>query len=123
MFAKVSLSSGQQVIIWMKIIRAIYWLKNDYEQIYFFVNSSSSNSYQLTQMSANLRNRRFSEISDPGVESFALFLSNFSVNDFCFSLSVGGKPSTMVTTKVLMKLPIAVKIPHRLPKKSKNQKF
>ena len=70
-FAKASLSSGQQMIICMKIIRAIYWLKNEYEQIYLFVDISSRNSYQLTKMSVNLRNGTFSKISHPGVECVA----------------------------------------------------
>ena len=71
MFANISLSSGKQTIIWTKIIRAIYCLRNEYEQIYLFVNISTRNSYQLTEMSASLRNCTFFEISDPGVECFA----------------------------------------------------
>ena len=70
-FAEVPLSSGEQILIWMKIVRGSHCLRNEYEQIYFFVNISGSNSYQLTKMSANLRNCTFSEISHPGVECFA----------------------------------------------------
>ena len=73
MIGKSSLSSGRQIIIWLRITRGLYCLRNDYEQIYSFVNISSRRSYQLTEMSANLRNYTFSEISGPGVECFASF--------------------------------------------------
>ena len=50
---------------------AIYWFKNEYEQIYFFFNISSWNSYELTEMSFNLRNCIFSEMFHSRVECFA----------------------------------------------------
>ena len=64
----VPLSSGTQTIIWMQILGDINSLKNNYEQIYLFVDMSGWNSYRLAEMSANLRNGRFYEISVPGVE-------------------------------------------------------
>ena len=54
-------------------MRGLYCPRNDYEQIYSFVNISSWKSYQLAEMSANSRNRTFSQTSDPGVECFAPF--------------------------------------------------
>ena len=68
---KVSSTSGELIIIWMEIIGGIYCLWNEYEQIYLFVDISSSKSYQLTEMSSNLRNCTFSGISDPGIKCFA----------------------------------------------------
>ena len=48
---------------------------------------SSPDSYQLTSVLANLRNRRFYEIADPGVECFAPFTaSEKSMNRFIYSL-------------------------------------
>ena len=76
--ADISLPYGNLIIILIKITGAIYSRENEYAQTYFFFNVSSSNSYQLTEMSANLRNRTFSEISDPGAECFAPFSQNFS---------------------------------------------
>ena len=70
-FTKVSLPHGEQIIIQMQILRGNCCLKNESEQIYLFLDLSSWKSYQLTQMSANLRNCTFSEISDPGAECFA----------------------------------------------------
>ena len=72
-FAKVPLSSGELINIGIKIEEDIYSLQNKYEQIYSFVDTSSSKPYELTEMSADLRNCTFSEISDPGVECFAPF--------------------------------------------------
>ena len=45
--ATIPLSSGEKIIIWIQILRGIYCLRNDYEQIYLFGNLSSSKSYQL----------------------------------------------------------------------------
>ena len=64
---KGSLSSGQQLIIQLHILRGIYGLRNDSEQIYLFVHISTLNLYQLAEMSANLRNGTFYEIPNPGV--------------------------------------------------------
>ena len=79
---KVPLSSGEQIIIWLQILRGNCCLKNEYEQIYLLANIYSSKSYQLTSVLANLRNRRFYEIADPGVECFAPFSKIFKICHF-----------------------------------------
>ena len=77
----------------MKNLGGIYCLRNESEQMYFFENISSQRSYRLTSTLANLRNRRFYEISDPGVECFA-------------PLEAGGKPSTRFPPRELVELSI-----------------
>ena len=79
-FAKNPLSLEGLITIRMKIMGAIYYLKNEYEQIYFFVNISSSNSYQLTEMSFNLRNCTFSETFYSRVECFAPSCFIYKIN-------------------------------------------
>ena len=82
-FAKIPLCFAELMIIWMNIIRVIYCLQNDYEQIYSFVDISIWKSCRLTQMSADLRNCNFSTISEPEVECFAPFFrfSKISQNE------------------------------------------
>ena len=78
-FAQISQSSGGQVIISMKIMRAIYCLKNGYEQTYFFVDSSTWNSDQLTHIFFNLRNCTFSKIAAPRAGCFAPIYKNIEI--------------------------------------------
>ena len=74
-FCKFSLYPGEQIIIRMEFVRAIYCIENEHERIYFFLSVSSWKSHKLTQITVNLWNAFFSEMSDPRVECVAPFSS------------------------------------------------
>ena len=56
---KDSLPFGQRLIIWLNILRDIYRIRNDSEQIYLFLNISESKSYQLAQSVRQLAKLHF----------------------------------------------------------------
>ena len=84
----------------MKILRDIYCLRNDYEEIYYLIEISTRGSHQLARMSANWRKKIFSQISSAQKrnvkKSSYLWQNQYSIEcrlrefvapqDLCFSL-------------------------------------